>query len=70
MQSSLLDYGFSVLAFYKTAADLRVKVPMILIYSSTLDGYQYCTYTSCSIKPIPKQSTVKSALSLKKGESG
>ena len=46
MQSSLLDYGFSVLAFYKTAADLRVKVPMILIYSSTLDGYQYCTYTS------------------------
>ena len=25
MQSSLLDYAFSVLAFYKTVAGLRVK---------------------------------------------
>ena len=25
MQSSLLDYAFSVLVFYKTAAGLRVK---------------------------------------------
>ena len=25
MRSSLLDYAFSVLAFYKTAAGLRVK---------------------------------------------
>ena len=29
MQSSLLDYTFSVLAFYKTAAGLRVNQPSI-----------------------------------------
>ena len=31
MRSSLLDYAFSVLAFYKTAAGLRVKDKIILI---------------------------------------
>ena len=29
MQSSLLDYAFSVLAFYKTAAGLRVNKHML-----------------------------------------
>ena len=30
MQSSLLDYAFSVLAFYKTALGLRVKTVYFL----------------------------------------
>ena len=37
MQSSLLDYVFSVLAFYKIAADLRVNNNLTLnLYVSVL----------------------------------
>ena len=38
MRSSLLDYAFSVLAFYKTAAGLRVKDV------SSFSTFSYCKF--------------------------
>ena len=42
MRSSLLDYAFSVLAFYKTAVGLRVKVVSISLLPKCDRKSGYC----------------------------
>ena len=53
MQSSLLDYAFSVLAFYKTAAGLRVKSSLWKMINSA------AYLLLCSTKLLKYQETRK-----------